>query len=192
MKAQLLPLPRPDVWLKRAFSSYSLTLQREGLLPSELLLITSISRQQVFFLGQAQAWHFALLGKFIASTSRFGIGQVKDSNCTPLGLHRVAKKVGGGWPVGTVFKGRLPSGTTWRGMPGATITNRILWLEGMEPRLNQGGMVDTFSRYIYIHGIGDELTLGRPASHGCIHLAGVDLLPLYDFVREKAHVWIGI
>lgn len=77
-------------------------------------------------------------------------------------------------------------------MPNAAITNRILWLEGLEPGLNQGGNVDTFSRYIYIHGVGDELTLGRPASHGCIHLAGVDLFPLYDCVPEKTQVWIAI
>ena len=27
-------------------------------------------------------------------------------NCTPLGLHRVAEKIGGGWPVGAVFRSR--------------------------------------------------------------------------------------
>ena len=37
--------------------------------------------------------------QFRISTSRFGIGQVEGSNRTPLGLHRVAKKIGGGWPV---------------------------------------------------------------------------------------------
>src|SRR6185295_16599266 len=116
------------------------------------------------------------------STSRFGVGQVEDSNRTPLGLHRIAEKIGGGWPVGTVFKSRRFAGFTWQGLPHAAITTRILWLEGLEPGFNRGGNVDSFRRYIYIHGTGDELTLGRPASRGCIHLTANDLVPLYDQV----------
>ena len=117
---------------------------------------------------------------FRCSTSRFGIGQIEGSNGTPLGLHRVVEKIGGGWPVGTVFKGRQPIGYTWQGMPDAKITTRILWLEGLEPGFNRGGNVDSHARYIYIHGTGDETTLGRPASYGCIHLAADDLIPLFD------------
>src|SRR5215469_1089435 len=63
-----------------------------------------------------------LSGLTRCSTSGFGIGQVEGSNCTPLGLHRIAKKIGGGWPAGTVFKGRRPIGYTWKGMPNAKIT----------------------------------------------------------------------
>ena len=130
-------------------------------------------------------------GTFRVSTSRFGIGQAKNSNCTPLGLHRVASKVGGGWPVGAVFKSRRMVGYTWAGCHGAAITNRILWLEGLEPGANRGGHVDTLARYIYIHGTGDEPGLGRPASHGCIHLSAADLLPLYDLVPCGTLVWIA-
>ncbi|HEY6169599.1 MAG TPA: L,D-transpeptidase [Verrucomicrobiae bacterium] len=128
---------------------------------------------------------------FIASTSRFGTGQLADSNRTPLGLHRVARKVGAGWPVGTVFESRAAIGLTWAGWPDAAIAHRILWLEGLEPGFNRGGSVDTFARYIYIHGVGDELTLGQPASRGCIHLAASDLLPLYERVSEGTLVWIS-
>ena len=128
---------------------------------------------------------------FRISTSRFGIGQTENSNRTPLGLHRVAQKAGGGWPVGTVFKSREMVGYTWQGQSGAVITNRILWLEGLEPGFNRGEGVDTFARYIYIHGTGDEPALGRPASHGCIHLSGADLLPLYDFLPCGTLVWIN-
>ena len=124
------------------------------------------------------------------STSRFGIGQLAGSNCTPLGLHRITQKIGGGWPVGTVFRSRKAVGFTWRGLPLAKITNRILWLEGLEPGFNRGGNVDSHARYIYIHGTGDEPTLGRPASHGCIHLAAQDLLPLFDRLPVDTLVWI--
>ena len=128
--------------------------------------------------------------RFVISTSTYGIGQRENSNCTPVGLHRIARKIGGGALIGTVFHGRIPVGLTWDGMPNATIVHRILWLEGLEPGLNQGGNVDSFRRYIYIHGFADELTLGRPASHGCIHLAARDLLPLFNQVAEGTLVYI--
>jgi len=135
--------------------------------------------------------YYRLVRRYRCSTSKFGIGQVAGSNCTPLGWHRIARKIGGGWPVGTVFKSRQPVGFTWKGMPGAAIATRILWLEGLEPGFNRGGDVDTFRRYIYIHGTGDEPTLGRPASHGCIHLAADDLIPLYERLPVGTLVWIG-
>lgn len=129
---------------------------------------------------------------FRCSTSKFGIGQTAGSNCTPVGLHRLAQKIGEGAPVGTVFKGRKPVGRLAPGTLDATaITTRILWLEGLEPGLNCGGDMDTFARYIYIHGTGDETTLGRPASHGCIHLAADDLIPLYDLLPVGTLVWIS-
>lgn len=125
------------------------------------------------------------------STSKYGIGEKAGSNMTPRGLHRIARKIGGGWPVGTAFKSRKVTGFTWSGCPLAPITNRILWLEGLEPGFNRGGNVDTFSRYVYIHGTGNETTLGRPDSHGCVHLSGADLIPLYDLVPEGTLVWIA-
>jgi lipoprotein-anchoring transpeptidase ErfK/SrfK len=128
--------------------------------------------------------------KIRCSTSRFGISQAAGSNGTPLGLHRVVEKIGGGWPVGTVFKGRKPVGYTWQGMPDAKITTRILWLEGLEPGFNRGGNVDSHARYIYIHGTGDQTTIGRPASCGCIHLADADLIPLFDKLPGGTLVWI--
>ena len=75
-------------------------------------------------------------------------------------------------------------------MAGAPITNRILWLEGLEPGLNRGPGVDSKERFIYIHGTGDEPSLGRPASRGCIHVAADDLIPLYDLLPAGTLVWI--
>lgn len=140
-------------------------------------------------ISPAPGWKF--LRTVRCSTSRYGIGQQEGSNRTPLGLHRIAEKIGGGWPIGSVFKSRTRIGFTWKGLPHATITNRILWLEGLEPGFNRGGDMDSHRRYIYIHGTGDEPTLGRPASCGCIHLSAADLIPLFDHLPTGTLVWIS-
>ncbi len=131
-----------------------------------------------------------LLRAMRCSTSRVGTGQAKDSNRTPLGLHRVAEKIGKGEPVGMVFKARQPVGMEITGNPATAITTRILWLDGLEPGFNRDGDVDTHARYIYIHGTGDEETIGQPVSAGCIHLAAADLVPLFDTVASGTLVWI--
>ncbi|MBI2947180.1 MAG: L,D-transpeptidase [Verrucomicrobia bacterium] len=128
--------------------------------------------------------------QYRVSTSRFGVGQREGSNQTPLGLHCIAEKIGGGQPVGTAFRSRKVVGRIWQGLPHEPIVHRILWLEGLEPGFNRGGQVDSHQRYIYIHGTHDELSLGRPASRGCIHLAAADLLPLFDQLRVGTLLWI--
>jgi L,D-transpeptidase YbiS len=133
---------------------------------------------------------YTLRKVFLISTSRFGVGQQANSNRTPLGLHRVAAKIGAGQPIGTVFAGRKAMGLTWQGKANAPIAHRILWLEGLEEGFNRGGEVDSFRRYIYVHGLGDETTLGVPASRGCIHLAAADLIPLFDRLPTGTLVWI--
>ena len=65
-----------------------------------------------------------------------------------------------------------------------------MWLEGLEPGFNRGGNVDSHERYIYIHGTADQASIGRPASHGCIHLADADLIPLFDLL--PAARWCGL
>ena len=126
------------------------------------------------------------------STSRFGIGQAAGSNCTPLGLHRIAEKIGAGESAGTVFKSRqVVSHVSQPEFADAKITTRILWLEGLEPGFNRGGSVDSHSRYIYIHGTADQSSIGKPASCGCIHLADADLIPLFDLLPIGTLVWIS-
>jgi hypothetical protein len=163
---------------------------RRGVRPTPCFLAVNIARQRAALFRRRDGG-YAPVKSFRCSTSKFGIGESAGSNMTPRGLHRVAQKLGGGWPVGVVFKGRRVIGYTWRGLPGAPITNRILWLEGLEPGFNRGGDVDSFRRCIYIHGTGDETTLGRPDSHGCIHLSADDLLPLYDKLPEGTLVWLA-
>ncbi|HEX4120189.1 MAG TPA: L,D-transpeptidase [Verrucomicrobiae bacterium] len=171
-------------------ASASRACARQGVVPTRYFLAVNISRQDTaLFFRRGGAYAFSKT--FRCSTSKYGIGETAGSNKTPRGLHRVAEKIGGGWPVGVAFKSRQAVGFTWQGQPLAPIAHRILWLEGLEPGLNRGGNVDSHSRYIYIHGTGNETTLGRPDSHGCIHLSNGDLLPLYDKLPEGTLVWIS-
>jgi hypothetical protein len=163
---------------------------RFGVMPTRHLLAVQIARQTTT-LFQREKGNYELRKIFRCSTSKYGIGETAGSNMTPRGLHRIARKFGGGWPVGVVFEGRQVVGFTWQDKPSARIAHRILWLEGMEPGFNQGGNVDSFRRYIYIHGTGNETTLGRPDSHGCVHLSANDLLPLYDKLPEGTLVWMS-
>ena len=126
--------------------------------------------------------------KYVVSTSAYGIGQIADSNQTPLGLHRVARKIGGGYPIGTVFRSRKEIGRTWQGLTTGSIAHRILWLEGLEPGYNCGGKVDTFNRYIYIHGSPDSAEMGKPGSIGCIRMRNADIVELFDLVAPYTPV----
>ena len=161
-----------------------------GVRPTRQALLVSIARQTMWLLEKSSRPACQCRRRYVISTSRFGIGQDNGSNRTPLGLHRIAEKIGGGWPVGAVFRARQFAGYTWQGHPDATIVHRILWLDGLEPGFNRGGSVDTHARYIYIHGFSDETTLGRPMSHGCVHVAANDLLPLFDLLPRGTLVWI--
>ena len=68
------------------------------------------------------------------------------------------------------------------------ITTRILWLSGLEEGLNKGKNIDSFKRYIYIHGTSEEGRLGIPSSHGCIRMKNKDVIDLY---KESRSWYIG-
>ncbi len=164
--------------------------RRRGVRLTRHLLLVWVGSQRVDWMV-AEKEGYRRRRRLVASTSRFGTGQVQDSNRTPLGLHRVAAKIGHGWPQGTVFRARLPVGLTWAGQPEAPIAHRILWLEGLEPGWNAGGCRDSRRRFIYIHGLGDHLSLGRPASRGCVHLGAGDLIELEAVIPRHTLVWIS-
>ncbi|HSY19460.1 MAG TPA: L,D-transpeptidase [Candidatus Acidoferrales bacterium] len=155
--------------------------------PTHYVLTVNIARQTASLYERNR-----LVKTYVCSTSRFGIGEVEGSMRTPRGLHRIVEKVGDGEPAGTIYREREVIGTVAeRGIKAGSITTRILWLEGLEPGYNQGGNVDTHERTIYIHGTGDQASLGQPASHGCIHLADPDLISLFDLLPSGTLVWIA-
>lgn len=127
------------------------------------------------------------------STAAAGIGNRLDSFKTPFGIHRVKQKLGGGEPAGMVFKARAATGRISKQTDNQKedeITSRILWLDGMEQGTNLGGVYDTFSRYIYIHGTSDEKRIGQAVSHGCIRMKNQDIIELFDDVLINDLVFI--
>ena len=137
-----------------------------------------------------------VLHEYPVSTSRYGTGNQKGSEKTPLGLHRIKDKLGGAMPANEVFIARVPQGSLdecrERGvdLPDDVIMGRIMWLEGMEPGRNQGGYVDTYQRYIYIHGTNHEESIGTPSSIGCIRMRNNDIVELYRLVDIGSEVLI--
>ncbi len=56
--------------------------------------------------------------------------------------------------------------------------------------MNAGGNVDSYERYIYLHGTNHEDRIGEPQSGGCVLLRNLDMIELYDAVRTGDHVYI--
>jgi len=137
-----------------------------------------------------------LIQQYPVSTSKYGTGNQNGSEQTPLGLHRIKDKLGGAMPVNEVFIGRVPHGNLEecieRGvdLPDDVIMSRIMWLEGMEPGHNKGGYVDTYQRYIYIHGTNHEESIGTPTSIGCIRMCNQDIVKLFRLVDVGTEVLI--
>ena len=148
------------------------------------LIIVSISEQQLALIENKQ-----ISKTYPISSAKAGTGNQSGSYKTPLGKHKIAEKIGDGAEIGSIFKARINTHKLAQILtqPNQTsnadnITTRILWLDGMEDGFNKGGDVDSYSRYIYIHGTDEEGLLGTPASHGCIRMGNLDVLELFGLV----------
>ena len=148
-----------------------------------------LGRQRLLLWSEGQT-----LREFSVSTGVNGIGEINGSGCTPRGRHVVRAKVGAGQPVGTRFVRRRPTADIWTPelhaqFPGRDwILTRILWLSGIEPGRNRLGCVDTFRRYIYLHGTPPVTRLGAPGSKGCVRVANDDIVDLYERVPVGTEV----
>ncbi len=133
-----------------------------------------------------------IVERYNASTSRFGIGNRENSLKTPPGIHRIREKYGAGAPAGRVFRDRENTGEDWDHSQNGDnlILTRILRLEGLEQGINKGAGVDSYERYIYIHGTGREDLIGTPLSHGCVCMRNHDIIRLFDMVKEGTLVYI--
>lgn len=127
-----------------------------------------------------------ILASYPVSTSKYGIGSKSGSGKTPLGTHRVKEKYGDGAKIGSTFKARINTGKIAKifvdetDSPKDIVTTRIMRLEGQEDGVNMNGSVDSYKRYIYIHGTPEEGLIGKPASHGCIRMRNTDVIKLFN------------
>lgn len=161
-----------------------------GIKPGERLLAVRISTATLQYFRRGE-----LVKSYVVSTSLRPPSNVKGSLGTPRGLHEIAERIGAEQPPGMVFKSRVPTGRHFSELPDAAvesnlITTRILWLRGLEPGVNRGGEVDTYDRYVYIHGTNHEHRIGEPMSAGCVLMRNLDIVELYDQVRVGDQVWI--
>lgn len=160
--------------------------------PPQAWLLVSIAKQSLYLVS----FDGAVLATYPISSASKGAGNQQGSLQTPLGLHCVAEKIGDGCALGEVFKGRKSTAecAAIETNPHTTgldcITSRILWLQGLEPGVNQGGEVDSYQRYIYIHGTHEEGLIGQPASIGCVRMRNQDVIDLYAQVEEGSWVYI--
>jgi len=133
---------------------------------------------------------------FAVSTSAKGAGERSASEQTPRGAHEVRALIGDGAPCGAVFVARQATGEICTPELRAAhperdwILSRVIWLSGLEEGRNRGGDVDTYERYIYIHGTPDEELVGEARSHGCIRMRNADVITLFAMVEIGTRVWI--
>ena len=154
-------------------------------------IIVDISEQRLYLYNNDY-----LVQSFPVSTSKYGEGQIENSLKTPLGLHEIKEKIGDNAPINTIFTARENTNKIAEIQinPNDTqddfVTSRILWLDGLENGINSGVGVDSYSRYIYIHGTHEEGLIGQKASHGCISMFNNDVIELFDMVSEGTKVQI--
>jgi L,D-transpeptidase YbiS len=166
----------------------------EGAMTREMIAISIKDQTLTLFRDMEE------VKKYIISSGRNGVGEKEGTYQTPTGLHRIAQKVGDAAKKYTVFVGRRHTGRRWNPKAyldheGDLVLSRILWLEGLEPGKNKGKdglgkLVDSFKRYIYIHGTNHEKNIGTPASQGCIRMTSHDVIELFSQVKKDALVWI--
>ena len=155
------------------------------------LIFVSIKDQKLYYIKDNR-----IIEGFIISSSKYGTGSEVGSNKTPIGLHNIKEKHGDNVPINgkmteRIFYGQLA--TIYNDMTESKeddITSRILWLEGLENGRNKGEGIDSYKRYIYIHGTSEEGRLGTPASHGCIRMKNKDVIDLYKMVEVGTLVLI--
>jgi len=150
---------------------------------NKTIIFVSIDAQKLYLIKKN-----IIIKSYSISSSEYGIGNKNGSNKTPLGLHTIARKIGEKTPINGRMIARVFTGETsiiyLDGSRSKTddITSRILWLQGEEDGINKGENIDSFKRYIYIHGTSEEGLIGQPASHGCIRLKNKDVIDLYKDV----------
>jgi lipoprotein-anchoring transpeptidase ErfK/SrfK len=174
--------------------SFTEKIQLLNVAESPRVIVVRASDQKMFLYQNGE-----ITSEYTISTALKGLGQKANTYQTPLGLHRIKQKIGKDAPSGAIFESREFHGEIWKSDAEESnkdlVTTRVLWLEGLEPGYNsgtdaEGTVVDSYQRYIYIHGTNHENDLGKPASHGCVRMKNENIIQFFDKVEEGDLVWI--
>ena len=155
------------------------------------ILFVSVKEQKLYHIKNDK-----IIKEYIISSSAYGTGNEAGSNKTPLGLHKINQKYGDKTPINGRMVGRVFDEEIATIYTDSTksktddLTSRIFWLEGLEKGKNKGEGIDSYKRYIYIHGTSEEGRLGTPASHGCIRMKNKEVIDLYKLIEVGTLVLI--
>ncbi len=150
-----------------------------------------ISEQRLYLIENS-----IIKASYPISTSKYGEGSIENSFKTPLGKHSIKEMIGDEAEINTIFTSRINTKRSatiidqFEDTDNDYVTSRIMWLDGEEDGLNKGGNVDSFQRYIYIHGTHEEGLIGTKASHGCIRMFNYDVIELFNLVNIGTKVLI--
>ena len=156
-------------------------------------IVVDISEQRLYLIKNNR-----IIRSFPISSSKFGEGSIQNSFKTPLGMHVIKDKIGFNAPKNTIFKSRINTNRPAEIIESPLdtendhVTSRILWLDGTEYGKNKGKGIDSYDRYIYIHGTHEEGLIGTKASHGCIRMFNDDVINLFSEVKEGTYVLIKV
>tara|TARA_Y100001968_G_scaffold136783_1_gene124948 strand:- start:187 stop:849 length:663 start_codon:yes stop_codon:yes gene_type:complete len=154
-------------------------------------IVIDISEQRLYLVQNK-----LVLKSYPISSSKFGEGSIENSFKTPLGMHRIKEKIGEDVEENSIFISRVDTQKKANIIKDTFdsdndfVTSRILWLDGMEEGKNKGQGIDSYDRYIYIHGTQEEGLIGTKASHGCIRMFNNDVIELFKQVQEGTNVLI--
>jgi lipoprotein-anchoring transpeptidase ErfK/SrfK len=152
-----------------------------------------ISEQRLYLIEKNQ-----IKASYPISSSKYGEGSIENSFKTPLGEHSIKEMIGEEAKMNTIFTSRINTKRLatiidqFEDTDNDYVTSRIMWLGGEEDGFNKGGNVDSFRRYIYIHGTHEEGLIGIKASHGCIRMFNYDVVELFNLVGIGTKVLIRV
>ncbi len=159
---------------------------------SQYFIVVDISKQDLSIYSSDSS---QIIASYPVSTSQYGVGSQAGSNKTPVGKHFIAEKIGTGAKIGTIFKARKKTHqiahiyTDKTDLKQDFVTTRILRLKGLDLSINLGRGVDSYQRFIYIHGTAEEGLIGSPASHGCVRMKNQDIIEVFNLIQEKDLVY---
>ena len=158
---------------------------------NNLTIEIDISKQRLFLLD-----NMTIVRSYTISSSKYGEGSTQNSFKTPLGNHVIREMIGNNAIKNTIFTSRINTKRQAEIIHDEAksdndyVTTRIMWLDGQEEGKNKGKGVDSYQRYIYIHGTHEEGLIGQKASHGCIRMFNSDVIELFNDVKKGTKVYI--